>query len=171
MNLGIWRICWVPYQAFLFMGWTIEYVYHTTWKQKRAFPSRLTVICDETCYTEIKQRQTENEIRCVGFDTDSAPLKDSNCNQFHKCLLHAISRSKSSDPNFPTAKVNRYWQTHVPKWKSVYGQPSHSSYKQNRKWPLPVTDNSYWWRENSRRSFTLHDYFICQPFQTTLPWC
>jgi hypothetical protein len=133
--------------------------------------SRLIVVCGKTCYMEIKQRQTENEMCCVGFDRDSAPLKDSNCNQFHKCLLHAVSRSKSSDPNFPTIKSNRCLQINVPEWNSLYGQPSHSSYKQKHSWPLPGTNNSEWWCENSRRSFTLQDYFICQPFQATLPWC
>ena len=121
----------VTYKAFLFTEWTMEYVYHTTWKEKRAFPS-FTFDCDMRWNLLHRNQQTENEICCVGFDTDLAPLKDSNCNHFHKCLLHAISRSKSSDPNFPTTKANRYWQTHVPEWNSVYGQPSHSSYKQKR---------------------------------------
>lgn len=162
----------VPYPSFLFTGWTMEYVYHTTWKQKRVFPS-FTYECDMWWNLIHRNQTTTDRVWniCVGFDTDSAPLKDSNCNKFHKCLLHAISRSKSSDPNFPTTKANRYWQTHVPEWNSVYGQPSHSSYKQKRKWPLPGTNNSDWWCENSRRSFTLQDCFISQPFQTTLLWC
>jgi hypothetical protein len=169
----------VPYQTFLFMGWTMEYVclWDELWNTSIIRPgnrkepshlSRLTVVCDESSYTEIKQQQTENEICCVGFDTDSAPLKDSNCNQFHKCLRTSCNITfQILGSQFSYYKSKSL----MPEWNSVYGQPSHSSYKQKHKWPLPGTNNSHYWRENSRRSFTLQDYFICQPFQTTLPWC
>jgi hypothetical protein len=103
-----------------------------------------------------KSNNDSPRMKCFVWDlTDSAPLKDSKCNQFHKCLLHAVSRSKSSDPNFPTTKSNRCLQINVPEWNSLYGQPSNSSYKHKHNWPLPATNNSQWWCENSRRSFTL----------------
>lgn len=88
MKLGIWWICWQSHiRPFCLWDelWNTSIIRPANRKEPSHL-SRLTVVCDEACYTEIKQRQTENAICCVGFDTDSAPLKDSNCNQFHRCL-------------------------------------------------------------------------------------
>jgi len=162
-----------PISDFLSMGYTMEYVYHTTWKQKRAFPS-FTFDCGMWWNLLHRNQTTDWECNMLcgiwhrlstteGFQLQSIPQMFTYFMQYHVpnpripvfLLQKQIANDKHMCPNEIPCIVS----------------PTHSSYKQKHKWPLPGTNNSYWWRENSRRSFTLQDYFICQPFQTTLPWC
>lgn len=96
----------VPYQAFLFMGWTMEYVYRTTWKQKRAFPT-FTFDCG-MWWNLLHRNQTtpDREWNMVcgiwhrlstteGFQLQSIPQMFTSCNITFQILGSQFSYYKS----------------------------------------------------------------------------
>lgn len=96
----------VPYQAFLFMEWTMKYVYHTTWKQKRAFPS-FTFDCD-MWWNLLHRNQTTTDrewnMLCgiwhrlgitEGFQLQSIPQMFTSCNITFQILGSQFSYYKS----------------------------------------------------------------------------